>query len=1492
MAQTFKTSIVVDGNVNATGFYGDGSNLTGITPTGALLLTGGNMTGPLTITTGGIALTLTSSQNTGLVVDGGTNSGVIADFKFGTRKAYISTSGNIYVSGLFDIDDTNYYVNPAGFSNVSGLNVASSEVAIALTGTQSRISFKDQDNVWTGYVGFSGNVGSLDFPGRNVRITAGYNGTIELNTGASGYNSGRIHVPYGYLSVDNAGVYATAFYDSNDSGYYVDPASTSNLNALNVGGQAVITAGNIGSQSVNYATSAGNANTLDGIDSSAFVQKYNVYSGGNHNMDVWNNVHAAYSDNSNTSSWIVVQTSVPQDSYSMGGFELVFEEDYEAASEGGTLKIYGYWNPETNGGFVGFKYTTDNPLLNPNIYVARNTTSGNTAFLIQGGNTSYAQIIARNLWLGYSASGATTTWGDGWSISEQADQSGFTNIDQLINASRSYFQPASTAITTSNIGSQSVNYASSAGTATDLNAADSTQINFNNVTNTDYSTMTFTSRAWQDVQGVNGLAYTFNTHTNAGNGGYGALQIYYGESGYVYAPTSFRAPIFYDSDNTGYFLNPDATSVSLKIKGGIVTDAPSGSVLLEHQVPEANAWIFKENAANWGLYWFNAGSNSGQGIGSYTTVGAELFGMNNAVTGFNPPETWAGINTDARAAWMLSNYSGYFWSQGTQYSETDMRAPVFYDSNNTGYYLDPHATSNLNTLQVSTIRNNGSVADDDAFGIYWTDSADNGYAIYREPGSWSHPYPDLRIAFHTGIKLGANSSYNGIRFYTDYDMATQVMSVNNSSDGYGAGHVHVNGIMNAGDSHRAPIFYDSNDTGYYTDPSSVSRVNIVTPNYLRRATHETGHLEGGYNNIGGSDNYSNPIFTIGYNYNPSSTSLANMYGIGYTNQSASFINFTGASDWGMYVAAGGAARIWLGGNSGNISNVGATYTPIIYDYNNTGYYVDPNGMSSVYGIAIRGDNSSTDTSNQIFFWSNGNSTTSAIGFKANGGYFPNPTGSGDGYNTYLTMDTPGRGWVFREGVGGSDFGAAYTSGWILNNGIWQANASMRAPIFYDSNNTGYYVNPDSTSRLNSIVYDNLYWTGDQSYGFIGRNVYADTINGRGGDPLELNYYDGGAVKIGSGVYGSKELYAGALYDAGSRVAISRGEGRNYIDYSRYVYNNNAYSGSGWVEPSDLGVRYANSSNYANYLQTAYVGGQQLNPQVYFNNGVGLKAAMTGAWGYWSDTLWINGYAGGDVLQMCALHTQRNGQPRIAISAQASNGSSYGTLYEIWSSYNMDAPNKSGTSYYQVNTWMQFNGFYGLYWPNQYGAHFYPNDASTYTHFRLSGSKNGYGGIYDSYSAVAGIMYDSAGNGGVYREASGRWYFYHHVGNNCTGINTSTTSSAYGLYVDKGIYSTGDITAYSDVRKKTNIATIDSALDKVTRLRGVYYDRIDDLERGRQIGVIAQEVNEVLPEAVTYAEDIDEYGVKYGNIVGVLIEAIKDQQKQIEELKAIVDGLTK
>jgi len=210
--------------------------------------------------------------------------------------------------------------------------------------------------------------------------------------------------------------------------------------------------------------------------------------------------------------------------------------------------------------------------------------------------------------------------------------------------------------------------------------------------------------------------------------------------------------------------------------------------------------------------------------------------------------------------------------------------------------------------------------------------------------------------------------------------------------------------------------------------------------------------------------------------------------------------------------------------------------------------------------------------------------------------------------------------------------------------------------------------------------------------------------------------------------------------------------------------------------------------------------------------------------------------------------------------------------------------KNGNSYYQADTWIQLNGTHGLYWPAYYGGHFSANDLSSYTQFAFRGEKNGYGGFYDNHSRVNGSMYDSEGNGGVYREGNSRWYFYHHLGNNCLAIAASGTSSSYRLYVHGAIYATDDIVAYSDRRKKTDIVTIDNALEKVSQLRGVYYTRLDDETNSRKTGVIAQEINEILPEVVTYAADTDEYGDSYGNIVGVLIEAIKEQQAQIDELK--------
>ena len=93
-----------------------------------------------------------------------------------------------------------------------------------------------------------------------------------------------------------------------------------------------------------------------------------------------------------------------------------------------------------------------------------------------------------------------------------------------------------------------------------------------------------------------------------------------------------------------------------------------------------------------------------------------------------------------------------------------------------------------------------------------------------------------------------------------------------------------------------------------------------------------------------------------------------------------------------------------------------------------------------------------------------------------------------------------------------------------------------------------------------------------------------------------------------------------------------------------------------------------------------------------------------------------------------------------------------------------------------------------------------------------------------------------------------------------------------------IVASGDITAFSSEVLKDDIRTIDNALNKVADMRGVYFTK--DGEAGT--GVIAQELQNVLPEVV---HDKQEYlRVAYGNMVGVLIEPIKQLKKEVETLK--------
>jgi hypothetical protein len=110
----------------------------------------------------------------------------------------------------------------------------------------------------------------------------------------------------------------------------------------------------------------------------------------------------------------------------------------------------------------------------------------------------------------------------------------------------------------------------------------------------------------------------------------------------------------------------------------------------------------------------------------------------------------------------------------------------------------------------------------------------------------------------------------------------------------------------------------------------------------------------------------------------------------------------------------------------------------------------------------------------------------------------------------------------------------------------------------------------------------------------------------------------------------------------------------------------------------------------------------------------------------------------------------------------------------------------------------------------------------------------------------------------------------------------------------------DIIAFaSDKRLKENIIEIPNPLDKIKQLRGVYYDWKKNVEEkgfhpGRktnEIGMVAQEVEKVIPQAIEPAPFNNDYKtIKYDRIIPLLVECIKDQQKQIDELKSIVNGI--
>jgi hypothetical protein len=222
----------------------------------------------------------------------------------------------------------------------------------------------------------------------------------------------------------------------------------------------------------------------------------------------------------------------------------------------------------------------------------------------------------------------------------------------------------------------------------------------------------------------------------------------------------------------------------LPLSGGVMTGAlvnnTDGAVLMESNASENNNWLFKENSKAWGLFWFNRGSQSGQTVGGYTTVGAEVMFMGGG-SGIAMPSNWTGYYSGSYIAAMISNYNGYIYSASTIFAAGDMRSPIFYDSNDTGYYGNFASTSRVNGIYADYIGIGQDINTSYRLitnGSIYLNSNGNGWA----EGTWKQrrgggTYYDVIDSGNIGSQSVSYASTSGTASYSGY--ADRIQTGNN-----------------------------------------------------------------------------------------------------------------------------------------------------------------------------------------------------------------------------------------------------------------------------------------------------------------------------------------------------------------------------------------------------------------------------------------------------------------------------------------------------------------------------------------------------------------------------------------------------------------------------------------------------------------------------------------------------------------------------------------
>jgi hypothetical protein len=443
------------------------------------------------------------------------------------------------------------------------------------------------------------------------------------------------------------------------------------------------------------------------------------------------------------------------------------------------------------------------------------------------------------------------------------------------------------------------------------------------------------------------------------------------------------------------------------------------------------------------------------------------------------------------------------------------------------------------------------------------------------------------------------------------------------------------------------------------------------------------------------------------------------------------------------------------------------------------------------------------------------------------------------------------------------------SGSSTNVAIAMSTAgSVRGYVYAENDNTiGFLTNGRSWAFR-------TYSNGNaQVYGYL-------TVNGAGtSSSIYMNDSDEGQREIHCnsnriGFLTQSGSWGAWCNDGGSWESVSSVTTNDwfYVNGAQGIYWS-SYGGGWRMQNSSYIEMYGSKSLNMNAGSVDYVGSIYMNGGVYIqtNNSRNLQVTSNGA----GD----NGiYGRGNSGQFC-----------YQLYGDGSN--SYGFLNGVWAGWDFRKA-IGGALYMNGNNdyYLATNGTSKLNTLNIDSGIYFQRGGSDYSTFIRAQNHPDAG--YSSSDAKYWVELGSYGGVHVTLNMDGS------AGSGENGYDHFTiwqaaANSSYGsrqFYVTNigNVWARNDITAFSDIRVKENIRPIENALQKVVNSRGVMYDRIDTGEKNG-IGFIAQELETQIPDLVK-TDDKGFKSVKYQNMVAILTEAIKEQQKQIEELQNKLDNV--